>query len=300
MRALLKGFSSFFSLLVSILIYILTILLLLVLSVRCIFSFHTINRLIQNIEVKEILLDIDENDDIMHSIYESSKAINISKESVDSLLNSYTIKYLVSEYIYGEIYFLTSGSEERIITDIKLNDYININIDKILKEGKIDYSSEEKQSLVNLVKDNSKGILDSLPGAKTIINNIDESSLYYIRLAFSSYLIFILGASLLITIILLMLFRWSPYKWMKWFGISIMCSSLICVAVGLLPMFDFTSLIPGLPLYLNNLIESSKIIVSSNFIYVGVACFIVGILLLTIGLFISKKKKDVNMDLQSQ
>src|SRR5574344_2397421 len=98
MKVVLNNMGKFICLIVSFIIYVILIILLLIISLRNIFSFKTINKLVQNIEIKNIISSIND-DDIMSSIYNAAETYNISRSSVDSLLNSYTIKYLASKYI---------------------------------------------------------------------------------------------------------------------------------------------------------------------------------------------------------
>lgn len=283
------------SLIVSVCVYILVTFLLLIFSIRSILSFNNINRLVQNIDVKKLLTDMDDSNLIFKELYSFTDSININKNSTDALLNSYTIKYLVSQYIYGEIYYLTTGNENMILTNEKFTSYISKNLTDIIDDANIKYSESEINNIKKLINKNSNKLLDSLPDAKTISNSMDVESVYYIRVIFSNQILISLLLIIVISILLLMLFRWSLYSWIKWFSISIGCSSFICIAMGLLPMFNFTSLITGMPMYINNIIDTSKTIISLNFIIIGVLCLVFSIILYLINVFINKKK-TINMD----
>ncbi len=293
MKVVLNNMGKFICLIVSFIIYVILIILLLIISLRNIFSFKTINKLVQNIEIKNIISSIND-DDIMSSIYNAAETYNISRSSVDSLLNSYTIKYLASKYIYGEVYYIINGSLKNVLSSEDFNNYINNNIDKIIAEGKLEYSEDEKDSITKLITDSSSEILNSLPDAESLINMDDNEALEYIRYIFSNIIIYYIIGILLFLIVLLTLLRWSLTKWLRWFGLTIMLSSIICIAVGLLPMFDYTSFIPSLPSYVDILIKYSRGIVSMCFIITGTAAMIIGLILIIIE---NKfKKSNINMD----
>lgn len=291
MKSFLYACGGFFSFIISILVYIIVIALLLIVSVKNIFSFSTINSLVQKIEVKTLLNDIDDDNNVLDIVYSTAQKNNINNESVDKLLNSYDIKYLVSKYIYGGIYFLTTSKEDKILTSNEFNNYVADNIDKVMTEAAVDDS--EKDIMLNELTNNSDTIIKSLPDVKTIVEQIDENTLYYIRLVLSSKTILILTLILVCLILLLMAYRWSIYKWLNWFGIPMMCSSLICISVGLLPMFKIESLVPGLPNYIINIIESSASIISSKFIVNGIISFAIGLFLVLLNQIIKKRKSLV-------
>ncbi len=291
MKSFLYACGGFFSFIISILVYIIVIALLLIVSVKNIFSFSTINSLVQKIEVKTLLNDIDDDNNVLDIVYSTAQKNNINNESVDKLLNSYDIKYLVSKYIYGGIYFLTTSKEDKILTSNEFNNYVADNIDKVMTEAAVDDS--EKDIMLNELTNNSDTIIKSLPDVKTIVEQIDENTLYYIRLVLSSKTILILTLILVCLILLLMACRWSIYKWLNWFGIPMMCSSLICISVGLLPMFKIESLVPGLPNYIINIIESSASIISSKFIVNGIISFAIGLFLVLLNQIIKKRKSLV-------
>lgn len=274
---------------ISTIIYFLEVTLLIIFSINSILSYRTINTLVQNIEVKEIIKNIDNNDNILDNIYNESKKIGISEKSIDNLLESKEIKNILAKYISSSAKYILKekGSEDIFIDDI-INE-LKINFKQILKENNEKLSEKNEKKLNNVINNISKIIKENLPEIKDSANNINPLTLKYIRLIFNIKTTLIILLTIIVLTTIIALLKKSYYAWTLNLSIATLLSSLLGFFIALVPLFDFSSILPELPEYIMSLLSSGAQIICNNFFIIGIIFFIIGISL--IGIYTSYNKK---------
>lgn len=279
---------------ISTLIYFLEVTLLTIFSINSVLSYRTINILVQNIEVKEIIKNIDNNDNILDNIYNESKKIGISEKSIDNLLESKEIKNILAKYISSSAKYILKekGSEDIFIDDI-INE-LKINFKQILKENNEKLPEKNEKKLNNVINNISKIIKENLPEIKDSANNINPLTLKYIRLIFNIKTTLIILLTIIVLTTIIALLKKSYYAWTLNLSIATLLSSLLGFFIALVPLFDFSSILPELPEYIMSLLSSGTQIICNNFFIIGIIFFIIGISL--IGIYTSYNKKNIKKE----
>lgn len=279
---------------ISTLIYFLEVTLLIIFSINSVLSYRTINTLVQNIEVKEIIKNIDNNDNILDNIYNESKKIGISEKSIDNLLESKEIKNILAKYISSSAKYILKekGSEDIFIDDI-INE-LKINFKQILKENNEKLPEKNEKKLNNVINNISKIIKENLPEIKDSANNINPLTLKYIRLIFNIKTTLIILLTIIVLTTIIALLKKSYYAWTLNLSIATLLSSLLGFFIALVPLFDFSSILPELPEYIMSLLSSGAQIICNNFFIIGIIFFIIGISL--IGIYTSYNKKNIKKE----
>lgn len=270
--------------------YLFEIALLLIYSVQGIISYNTINRLIQNFEVKELISQIDSSGTVIKEIYSTAADIGIKEATIDHLLDSYEIKEEAAQYVAGALEYITTKKNTNNISNDKLKQYANIELKEIISEIDPNVSQNEMEKIVKKTNKLLDNLVEKFPSFSSVDETIDENTLYYIRLCFSTStkkMLFIFIGSI---IGLIMLLKFSTYKWLSWFGITTIFSSLIGLLLSVIPMLNFSSLIPGMPNFINNLINSSSNIISSNFTMPSIILFVSGTISIVLYIIIKNIK----------
>lgn len=279
---------------ISTLIYFLEVTLLIIFSINSILSYRTINTLVQNIEVKEIIKNIDNNDNILDNIYNESKKIGISEKSIDNLLESKEIKNILAKYISSSAKYILKekGSEDIYIDDI-INE-LKINFKQILKENNENILPKNEEKLNKVIDNISKTLKENLPEIKDSANNINPLTLKYIRLIFNIKTTLIILLTIIVLTTIIALLKKSYYAWTLNLSIATLLSSLLGFFIALVPLFDFSSILPELPEYIMSLLSSGAQIICNNFFIIGIIFFIIGISL--IGIYTSYNKKNIKKE----
>lgn len=279
---------------ISTLIYFLEVTLLIIFSINSILSYRTINTLVQNIEVKEIIKNIDNNDNILDNIYNESKKIGISEKSIDNLLESKEIKNILAQYISSSAKYILKekGSEDIFIDDI-INE-LKINFKQILKENNENILPKNEEKLNKVIDNISKSLKENLPEIKDSANNINPLTLKYIRLIFNIKTTLIILLTIIVLTTIIALLKKSYYAWTLNLSIATLLSSLLGFFIALVPLFDFSSILPELPEYIMSLLSSGAQIICNNFFIIGIIFFIIGISL--IGIYTSYNKKNIKKE----
>ena len=279
---------------ISTLIYFLEVTLLIIFSINSVLSYRTINTLVQNIEVKEIIKNIDNNDNILDNIYNESKKIGISEKSIDNLLESKEIKNILAKYISSSAKYILKekGSEDIFIDDI-INE-LKINFKQILKENNENILPKNEEKLNKVIYKISKTLKENLPEIKDSANNINPLTLKYIRLIFNIKTTLIILLTIIVLTTIIALLKKSYYAWTLNLSIATLLSSLLGFFIALVPLFDFSSILPELPEYIMSLLSSGAQIICNNFFIIGIIFFIIGISL--IGIYTSYNKKNIKKE----
>ncbi|MBQ4263350.1 MAG: hypothetical protein IJB83_03790 [Bacilli bacterium] len=279
---------------ISTLIYFLEVTLLIIFSINSVLSYRTINTLVQNIEVKEIIKNIDDNDNILDNIYNESKKIGISEKSIDNLLESKEIKNILAKYISSSAKYILKekGSKDIFIDDI-INE-LKINFKQILKENNENILPKNEEKLNKVIDNISKTLKENLPEIKDSANNINPLTLKYIRLIFNIKTTLIILLTIIVLTTIIALLKKSYYAWTLNLSIATLLSSLLGFFIALVPLFDFSSILPELPEYIMSLLSSGAQIICNNFFIIGIIFFIIGISL--IGIYTSYNKKNIKKE----
>jgi len=289
MKTFINWIKNIIIFLLSTTIYLIEVALLIILSINSILSYRTINSLLQNIEVKEILTNIESEKKILQNIYDGAYEIGISEETIDSLLELKEIKNLLARYISAGTKYIIHGSASTNITVANIIDEAKKDFDDIVKNNEIDLSIDKRENIEEAVNNIITKLKEELPEIKELNIELEKDTLKIIRTIFRYETILILILSIIVLTLLIALLKKSFVNWMINLSIITTFASLIGIVVAIVPLFDFTSIIPNLPKYILTLISSGVQIICNNFLIIGIIYLIIGISLIT--LYYAYKKK---------
>lgn len=290
MKTLWNILSNILCIIISTINYILLIFLLLTFSIKGILGYNTINKLLKNINITELVGKIDKNGTILTTLYDVGENVGITKENVNLLLESNSVKKLVAKYLSGCTNYLLTGDSNKMITSYEFVALVDANLDEMFIDSKIKISNENKIAMLNQIKIHSEKIIAKVPNSNEIEDGIDKEYLTIIRTVFSDKNRLYTIAIIILLTGLIGLIKWSKSKWIPWFSTSMILASIIGLVLCMLPAFKIESFFPGIPSYWSSIISTSTKVISTNFASNSILYLTIGIALLILYGMIKKNK----------
>ena len=246
MKKFLKGLALT---ILTVVLFLSTTILLLLIPLKYTINKNVIKDMISSLEIEKMVTE-DENfksavDEVFEPIYEETRQLGIDDEVVVKIMDSKEVKNLIGGVTGNIVDYLITGKDQKIVTTENIEELVSTAMDDIDKSGYYKFKEEERENVLNVVKQNVDELQEYMPDAKVIedtLNKDDIEVLNTIR--------FILGNDLMIYTILIMVIsilgilalEYKKAKWIKWNAITILISSI------------FTSIITIILLIANNVL----------------------------------------------
>ena len=174
---------------------------------------------------------VNQNQLIIDKIYQIAEKDNISKETIDIVINSSAVKNLASNYINNIKNYVLTGKEKNIMPN-DLVYFIETGMNNFVDKTGIPLSDEIKQKILNNTREYSVDYVDLLPTTKSISNSINIDVLEVIRIIFlNEFKVIFLGIILLLMGLIIFLEKFS-YKWIKWSALATLINAILCFGMS--------------------------------------------------------------------
>jgi len=167
---------------------------------------------------------IDKED--FNNIYEEYELNESDKQIVYGVVNSKEFKELMGKYFGNVADLILYNKQNDKITKEEVMGVINGKIDYIANEYRITLSDEEKQTLIKSLDQEIDEIVEVMSNEEEILKEMTEKEISSIRFFFGKGLQTILLIVIVIIVALIMILRWSFYRFAIWTGITTIISGV--------------------------------------------------------------------------
>jgi hypothetical protein len=186
---------------------------------------ENIKTVITGIDYKKVLQNSEGN--ALEEYYKGAEEAGLSRETADQILEDEEIKEFVSDAVYGYINYAIYGEEESFLTSDKINEFISKKFDEIITDDTklhLDGKTREqiKQELM-LDEEESRQYDEGIDKYKKEVGTVHTKDFNTKSLSRSLF------TTIMVIVVIIMLCRWSLYKWMAWIG-------PVCISAGFMPL----------------------------------------------------------------
>ena len=182
---------------------------------------ENITQVFSNLDI-EMVIDKDD----FNNVYEEYELKETDKKIVYGVVNSKEFKELVGKYFGNVAELVLYNKQNDKITKEDVMNVVNDKIDYIANEYGINLSSEEKRILINSLNQEIDEIVEALSNEEEILNELKQEEINSIRFFFGKGLQTILLIVIAVIVGLIMIFRWSFYRFAIWTGIATIISGI--------------------------------------------------------------------------
>ena len=246
MKKFLKGFALT---ILTIVLFLSTTVLLLLIPLKNTISKNAVKNMINSLEIEKMVTE-DENfksalDEVFAPIYEETRQLGIDDEVVVKIMDSKEVKNLIGGVTGNIVDYVITGKNQKLITTENIEDLVSTAMDDIDASGYYKFNENERNSVLNAVKNEVDDLQEYMPDTKVIEDHLNQEDMKYLNI-----IRFVLGNELMMYTILIMVIsilgilalEYQKVKWIKCNAITILISSI------------FTSIITVILLIANNVL----------------------------------------------
>ena len=188
---------------------------------------QNIKELVSNLDI-EMVIDKDD----FNNMYDEYELKEIDKQIVYGVVDSKEFKELLGQYFGNVIELILYDHQNEIINKEEVMNVLNDKIDYIANEYGIILSYEEKQTIINSLDQEINELTENLSNEEEILNEMSEEEISSIRFFFGKGFQTILLIVIAVLVGLIMIFRWSFYRFAIWTGITTIISGVFFGGCG--------------------------------------------------------------------
>ena len=238
MKKFLKGLAL--TILTLILFLSATVLLLLI-PLKYTINKNVVKDMISSLEIEKMVTE-DENfksavDEVFEPIYEETRQLGIDDEVVVKIMDSKEVKNLIGGVTGNIVDYLITGKEQKLITTENIEELVSTAMDDIDESGYYKFKEEERENVLNVVKQNVDELQEYMPDAKVIegvLNKDDMKTLNTIRFILGNELMMYTIIIMVVSILGILALQYKKAKWIKWNAITILISSILTSIITIL------------------------------------------------------------------
>ena len=281
---------KFLSIIISLILILILAFLIILLPLNNLLKKDNVKRIVNNIQIEE-QIEQDENfakviDKIFEPLYIEAKKYNISDKYIIKIMDSEEVKNLIGSITSNIIDYVITGNDQKIISNIDINNVISNSIDKINRNYLI-FTEENKQNILQIVDKKINEYQDIIPNTKEVEENLNSNTLKILnvmRSLFASKLIIFLIVTVIILTLVIILLNLEKFKWLKYIVVNLFIASLISLLGNIL-----------INLIIKNNYNYLYDLLGSNFpfnISLSVSLILLSFLMLTIYYLFNKKSQN--------
>ncbi len=238
MKKFLKGLAL--TILTLILFLSATVLLLLI-PLKYTINKNVVKDMISSLKIEKMVTE-DENfksavDEVFEPIYEETRQLGIDDEVVVKIMDSKEVKNLIGGVTGNIVDYLITGKEQKLITTENIEELVSTAMDDIDESGYYKFKEEERENVLNVVKQNVDELQEYMPDAKVIegvLNKDDMKTLNTIRFILGNELMMYTIIIMVVSILGILALQYKKAKWIKWNAITILISSILTSIITIL------------------------------------------------------------------
>jgi len=235
MKKFLNGLGIFGSVILTILLTIILFVYVIILNIKMVVSENGMATALKRIDVVETLKSV-ENGTMWEDFVQLGENLNLTESQFEEILNSKEVKEQVGSYI-GRVLETAFNDSKITLTKKELEDFLEVAITEYNKVSDTKISKEEKEEILSSIDDELIDNMNKEFGNINLLDEAPEEYVFYLELAdnilFGSYSLIIL-VIMLALIGLIALFRFSYYKWISYTRVSLIITTVLMLALGVL------------------------------------------------------------------
>lgn len=249
---------------------------------------ENITQVFSNLDI-EMVIDKDD----FNNVYEEYELKETDKKIVYGVVNSKEFKELVGKYFGNVAELVLYNKQNDKITKEEVMNVVNNKIDYVANEYGIIISDEEKQTLINSLEQEINEISETLSNEAEILNELTQEEINSIRFFFGKGLQTILLIVIAVIVGLIMLFRWSFYRFAIWTGISTIISGVFFAGCsGVLTSILQNEIGTEIPLVIIQLLDKNVFSVMAK---TGITVIIIGVVQIIYYYILKKGNENVKV-----
>lgn len=236
-----------------------SVLLLAIYSTNKFISEDSLKNTVEKIDVSSVLLNSSDNSNsengtnkiidsldkqVLDDVYLIAAKGNVTKDKVDSVINSNAVKDFTALYVNKIATYVTTGKENNI-TGEEITKVVKDNINSVATEAGLNLDDSSKNAIISVVDTYDNDIANLVPTPKSFTDKVNPNAINMVQKVFSSQTKIMLFTMLGISIALLVIIQFKKYRFMKWLSLAFMLSGIIVCILG-------SSLVPTLDMILEN------------------------------------------------
>ena len=187
-----------------------------------------VSSLVSSLDIKNVL-----GEEYINSLYEESDKNGVDRSIVDGLVNSIEFRELVGKIFGNVIDFMLYDKENDFVTVDEIMSVMEKQIDRITMQMGVVLSNEERNDLLQELEMDANDFVNSMSIEEELNNEMSTEEIESVRFLFSGNLQTILLIVIAIIVLLLVLFRWSIYRFAIWTGITTVIVSGAFAVLGM-------------------------------------------------------------------
>lgn len=265
MKKFLNGLGVFGSVVLTIILTSLIFVYAILVNVKSVVSKNGITKTFQRIDIVETLKSA-EDGTVWEDFKQLGDNLGLSEKQFEQILDSEKVKEEVGSYL-GEVVNALTNDKEVVLTKEKMDKFLTVAVDEYNKVSDTKISETQKQEIINSFDEEMIANMNEEFGSINLQETVDSEYVPYIHLVdnilFGNYTL-ILFMTIIIIIGLIVLFRFSYYKWMPYVRVSTIVVGSLMLAVGalilIIPLQDMEILLPIKNILATNIFLTSGIL----------------------------------------
>ena len=172
--------------------------------------------------------------DTIDEIYQAAEENDIPKEYVTQVLNSDEVKSFFGKVISQTVEHVVDGKQYDPVSKQELDQLIEENAATFAKNSGLNMTEAQIQQFVTLSKSYSQKIINSIPTAQEIVNQLDARIINQVQSITSNNLRLLSIALTIGVAILLIALQWKDKKWLLFQAVPILFSGFVILFLGLI------------------------------------------------------------------
>ena len=236
---MMKIFKKIILIILTVLLLLSTTLLLILIPVRNTISKKSIKDALTNVELENIVEDNpkvkEKVDEILKPICDETGEFGIDDEVIIKIFDSKEVKGLLGDISSNVLDYVIYKKNQKIINVNDIEKLISSVIDDINNSGIYSISDNNKENIVNIVKEEFDKYQNIVPDTSVVNNYVDiddNVNIEIVRFILSNNLIIYLSIVIIVSFIGIVLLKLKNLKWLKHNLVVILISDIISIIIS--------------------------------------------------------------------
>ncbi len=229
----LKGLGVF---ILTLVLFLATTSILILIPIRHTVSKDTIKDTITSIDIEKV---IKENPQVQEDVTEAFKPLydkaseyGISEDVVNKLLNSKEVKGMMGDFTGNIVDYVLTGKNQKIISNTEIENLVSNALDKIDESGFYEFKDDEKDNILNTVKETVTKYQDLIPDTSIFDEAIKETpeieSIFKVtKFILNDNILIYLIIAIVVSILGILGLKFKEGKWIKSSTITVLVSAML-------------------------------------------------------------------------
>jgi len=233
MKRILNVFGVLGSIFLTIILTVVIFLYFILINIKFLIGYNGFTNTVKRIDVVSLLKSAD-NGSTWEDINDFASELDLNEDELIQILNNKEIKEQLGDY-FGEVLSSSLSGEDVYLTKERITKFLNTVFDEYSKVSGVQINIEERNSIINSIDDEMLTNMNETFNSLDLKSSLEPEFIPYIDLAnnliYGNY--FLIGLGVIFAIILLIvLFRFSYYKWISYVNTSLILNGILFLMIG--------------------------------------------------------------------